>query len=93
MVSVLIAGRIAPHGRVHRSVGHFSVNRHAAGRYGFSAPGLDLAFGRVIPVITSDKGVLAHYVGLGHRGEIHTVRSDDGSYVDADFEFVFYQVA
>ncbi len=93
MPSVLLAGRITPRGRVHRPVGKFTVSRHSAGRYSVSARNSDLSFGRVVAVVTSDGGTVARYAGGRHRAEIHTVSAEDGSYVDANVEFVLYRVA
>lgn len=93
MVSVLFAGRIAPHRPVLRSAGDFQVFRAGAGRWRVSAPGADLAPGRVIAVVSCEKGTIAHFTGHGSRGEIHTVSAGDGTYVDEPVEFVFYAVA
>jgi hypothetical protein len=93
MASVLIAGRITQHGKVLRPVGDFTVARHSAGRYAVRVPGRDLSFGRVVALVTSEEGTLAHYRGGRHRAEIHTVSADDGTYVDSEVEFVFYRVA
>jgi hypothetical protein len=93
MPTVLLAGRITPRGRLLRPFGDFTVSRHSTGRYSVRARNKDLSAGRVVAVLKSAEGTLAHYNGARHRAEIHTVNADDGSYVDALVEFVFYKVA
>ena len=93
MPTVLLAGRITPRGRLLRPVGKFTVARHSTGRYSVRARNADLSLGRVVAVISSVEGTLAHFNGGRHRGEIHTVSADDGTYVDVDVEFVLYKVA
>jgi hypothetical protein len=91
--TVLIAGRFTPRGRVLQRVGDFTVSRDSAGLYSLRARDRDLSPGRVVAVVSTEEGTLAHYNGRRHRAEIHTVSAEDGSYVDADVEFVFYRVA
>ena len=93
MPTVLLAGRINPHGRSLRSFGTFTVSRHSTGRYAVEARNTDLSLGRVVAVLSSEEGTLAHFNGRRHRAEIHTVSADDGSYVDVEVEFVLYKVA
>jgi hypothetical protein len=93
MPTVLLAGRITPRGRLLRPVGNFTVSRHSTGRFSVKARNADLSLGRVVAILSSEEGTLAHFNGGRHRGEIHTVSADDGSYVDVDVEFVLYKVA
>ncbi len=93
MPTVLLAGRITPRGRLLRPQGDFTVSRHSTGRYSVRARNKDLSAGRVIAVLSSGEGTMAHYNGGRHRAEIHTVSTEDGSYVDSLVEFVLYKVA